>query len=776
MNRRKVCSLSIAFLLGNAAVCYHFAGLWCILAFYGMVWFVVIRRTYERVRIQIFWCLLFGAVVFLGSYSCYRQEMYEKVCEAKFADNEECLVQGKIYKRQQDKEAYLYYLKGCYVQLDQTSYSCNQILLHLTTEEYSIGEILCVKGKIKNFTIPLNEGNYNEKAYYQSLNIAFQVEGKEVLKVSGKKCVYKELLYALKEKIKNSFIQVMPEEEAGVLVAMVLGDKSLMDAGQKKMYQNAGVSHFYSISGLHISMLGMALYYFLRKRGGSYFFSGIFAAVCMLSYGEMIGFGISADRAIGMFLLLLYAKFRGRSYDRATALSIMAVFLTGYYPKILQNAGFLLSFGAVAGVILAEMEGNSQGKKRGETFRISLYIQLVTIPILCQFFYEISVYSVFINLIILPCVGVLLGMGIVGGVVGCILPFAGKCMLFPCYLILQLFETVCKGFLKLPGAVLITGKMSIGKIVLWYTLLAVFIFVRRYRKNLKVFLMLIPFIGLLLFKKTLPFEIDILDVGQGDGIYLATGEGTSLFIDGGSSNVSKVGTYRILPFLKSKGVRRIDYWFVSHCDADHISGLLEIMESGYPIENLVVSTFVPEDEEWQNLRAVAEENGIIIHKMKPQDAVKSGHRNPEKNFQIQCLAPADFSSMQDRNAASLVLLYESASFRAFFGGDMGEVQEKELALENELPMVDVYKAAHHGSNTSNSMELLQEIEPECAVISCGAGNSYGHPHRETLERLKEAGCEVFRTDQIGEIHIVSGKSGTDFCVQGIVEGEFVINK
>ncbi|MFQ8879144.1 MAG: ComEC/Rec2 family competence protein [Roseburia hominis] len=107
-------------------------------------------------------------------------------------------------------------------------------------------------------------------------------------------------------------------------------------------------------------------------------------------------------------------------------------------------------------------------------------------------------------------------------------------------------------------------------------------------------------------------ELDMLDVGQGDGCYLQTKEGYHLFVDGGSSNVGKVGTYRILPFLKYKGVKKIDCWVVSHTDEDHISGLREILSSGYPVEYLAVAEQMPRDENWEELEALAEDAGAKV--------------------------------------------------------------------------------------------------------------------------------------------------------------------
>ena len=766
MTKRKVCFLSLAFLMGIAAAEYQQFLLWLILILYGSLWTVSIGKEHGKTIKMVFWIFLFLIIAGVGIYdSCSRQSdirAYESLLE----EDAKCLVQGNIYQKEKNEEKglFYFYLKNCYVQFGHKSYSCNQILLNLNAEEYAIGEILCVEGKIKTFAKPVNEGNYDERGYYRSLNIDFAVDGEKVLLVKGQKSRFKKYLFALKEKMKNSYQKAMPQKDAGVLSAMVLGDKSLMDAERKSMYQNAGISHFYSISGLHISMLGMAVYHLIKKRGGSYFVSGVIGGAFILGYGMLIGFGISASRAIGMFLILLYAKYRGRSYDRMTAVALMAAILAGQNPGILHHSGYLLSFGAVCGVILAEemmpdvqTEEISSGhplmhrkfQNIKETFLVSLCIQLVTIPVMCQYFYEISTYAILINMVVLPCMGILLGLGIAGGITACVIPFAGKVLLYPCYLILLFFDRICESFAKLPKSSLITGKLSVEMLLLWYGLLFLFLLLRK-KKKIPVLLFLLPF-GLLFFgPKQNTFEMDILDVGQGDGVYISTGDHTSVFIDGGSTDVSKVGTYRILPFLKCRGIRKIDYWFVSHCDADHISGLSEIIEADYEIRHLVVSAYMPEDDAWKELKDLAERKEIAILTMKAGDAIKGEN----DAWEIACLAPARQSQGADRNENSMALLLQHPDCVGFFGGDMGEEEERNLVKEKELPQIDVYKASHHGSDTSNSSEILNAFQPEIAVISCSMKNRYGHPGKGTIERLEEAGSRIYETRYLGQIKIL----------------------
>ncbi len=760
MFKRKLCSLSAGFVLGIAAAEYGWELFWRLAALYGAAWAYSVWRCLggagkKPAAARIFWLSAMAAAVFLGSGRGYFDRAVTKAYEERLKDNAACLLQGIIYKKETKKETYLYYLKRCGVQLGKERYSCRNVLVSLEEPNYSIGEILLLKGNIKLFLGPFNEGNYDEKAYYKSLKTDFKVLGERVVSVHGKRDAFREWLFLAREKLLESYQKAVPKADAGVLAAMVLGDKSGMDDGRKRLYQAAGISHFYSISGLHISLIGMVFYRFLRKRGLSFFCAGGMAAAVILAYGNLIGFGVSAVRAIGMFLLLMYAGYRGRSYDRPTALAFMAAVMAGENPGLLCHAGYLLSFGAVAGAIMAQgiSEGNGEEGvifKIRETFAVSIWIQVLTVPVLCQYFYEISLYSVFVNLIILPCMGALLGLGILGGVLGCFVPFSGKLLLYPCHLALLMFDAVCSTALKLPSAALVTGKMPHIRIVLWYgTALTVFA-LRKYvrRKRLVTCMAGMAFALLLLAQKPAGFELDFLDVGQGDGIYLSAGDGTAAFIDGGSTDVKNVGTYRILPFLKSRGIRGIDYWFVSHCDADHISGLYEVMESGYPIRRLVAAEYMPKDEAWQKLALAAKEKNIPILFMKPGDAIRG-----RAGWRIRCLSPGNKDGAPDRNENSLALIFERAGLSAFFAGDIGRDTERKLSAAPGFSPVDIYKASHHGSDASNGSELLLAQKPGIAVVSCARFNSYGHPGKAAMGRLKEAGAEVFETGKQGQIKI-----------------------
>lgn len=188
---------------------------------------------------------------------------------------------------------------------------------------------------------------------------------------------------------------------------------------------------------------------------------------------------------------------------------------------------------------------------------MSFAIQLATVPLTAYFFYEVPVWSMLINFFVLPIIGVLLFLGLLGGFVGLLSVRAAGILFVPCHWILVFYEKVCRLSVSLPGAVWITGQPDWQKLLLFYLILGAVLFATKKMKQRRGFVFIGCFMLLaVLHNPVKGFELDVLDVGQGDGMYLHTKEGTNFFFDGGSTDVSKVGTYRMLPFLKAKGVKK----------------------------------------------------------------------------------------------------------------------------------------------------------------------------------------------------------------------------
>ena len=436
---------------------------------------------------------------------------------------------------------------------------------------------------------------------------------------------------------------------------------------------------------------------------------------------------------------------------------------------------------------------------------IPLFIQLALLPLQLWFFYEVPVYALVWNVLLVPMAGILLGAGVLALLVSGLLDLAGHFIVtFSVFCLGRLFGIRVPGFLRmvdltfqefgkimgvflggpaatvsevyqlsckvqrlLPGSVYVCGKPALWQVLFYY---GVFLGVLlagsaeneeafgnmenatwgqggfRRKRLLKICLPLYmaAFLCLLFYRNRPPWQVAFLDVGQGDCAVLQEESGRTVVIDCGSSDEKGVGTYRLLPYLKYMGAQKVDAVFVSHADEDHISGIRELLEqTELPVEHMVCYAEV--GEKMEPLLCLAAEREVPVLGMIAGNSLHIGQ------MQMTCLAPGVGDISSDENNRSLVLLAEQEGVRMLFTGDMGEEEEGRL-LEQIYPLTaQILKVGHHGSATSTSVPFLQEVSPGLAVISCGENNRYGHPAPETVERLMEADVRIYKTPENGAV-------------------------
>lgn len=225
-------------------------------------------------------------------------------------------------------------------------------------------------------------------------------------------------------------------------------------------------------------------------------------------------------------------------------------------------------------------------------------------------------------------------------------------------------------------------------------------------------------------------------------------------IDGGSSSEKKVGSYVLLPYLKQQGIGKLTGIFLTHTDEDHVNGAREVLEEAkkgwFSVGYLFMPYWMGESEGGKELAEMAKEAGAAVRFLCAGDQVRT-----EKMI-FQALFPGKEDYTENPNGGSLVLSWESERMRGIFTGDLPAEQEKEVILEEGD--YDFLKVGHHGSNGSSSEDFLAKVSPQIALISCGQNNRYGHPGKESMERLRREGAEIFRTDMLGAVTVRFGKN------------------
>lgn len=693
-----------------------------------------------------------------------------------------------------------------------TRYSDDEymVMLYGVDSDVALGEIISVSGKLKMYSENTTPGSFNMKNYYRARGIYFYINSADVrtdIELTERVHVntatvafleYKEKLRMLRNSLEKRLYLLCDSKNAAIYSGILLGEKSGIDADIKQLYRINGIAHILAISGLHISLLGGILYKLLRRLGVRFFTAGMCSICLVAAYGCMTGFAPATVRAVIMLALYIWGEVIGRNYDMLTGMALSLMIMLILKPYMITDGGTLLSFTAVFGAVLGryiirQMSNTPKFKCFKKNYKVlvklltnlifSVSVNIVTLPVIIYMYYEIPLYSLLINMLVIPLMTVVVISGIAALLVTYINIGAAKLIILPGKLVLDLYDGLCRGMLSLPHNTINIGRVHIYQIIIFYLGIILILVLsldgvqRKIREKIYniyrvwftferwrivmslavtltavIFLCTIGILNIIDKKESIVF----LDVGQGDGILIRSAGGTNMVIDGGSVTNDSLGEYDLIPAIKYMGMADIDYWFVTHTDIDHISGLEYILEegalTGVRIKNLVVSENIVRDEALERFVHMAENRGVKILEMGIADFVTDG------TFNIRCCHPDGDYSCDDKNQASLALSYSSEAYNVLLCGDM-DADGLEYMLDNNADMLeehyDVIKAAHHGSKNSICRGLYDTAHSGFCVISCGLNNRYGHPHMETLEALKAAGVTVFRTDYDGTVMFIA---------------------
>lgn len=655
-------------------------------------------------------------------------------------------------------------------------------------------EISCT-GSFEAFDGELNPGQFDADAYYKNEGYTGILNAKDIRLVKEEESFSPDIyLHRLNLAISDKYKKILGDKNAGSLSAMVLGDKRGLDEEIKELYQENSISHLLSISGLHISLLGGAVFLFLRRLKISFSFPLITSSIILIIYGAFTGFSVSTSRAIVMMSVLFISFVIGKSYDLPSGLALAALILIVMNHRVIYQSGFLLSFFAVIGIFYIMPEllyifkvdiYHKRGIIKGLHLLLasiisSISILLATLPIVLNNFYEVSLTGIILNIIVIPLMSLVVITGLLGGFVALVSEILGSFLLGITHYILNLYTLFCRLGDRLTFLRLIIGKPDKWQIVLYYLILVIVFYLlalkrrenklRSLKNNLSegyntskriVVTGLMTFTSFLIIAyKPREFSINMLDIGQGDCFVVNDGNNDIYISDCGSTTLQNVGKTRLLPFLKSKGWGKVDTIFISHMDKDHVNGVNDLLKCAeITIGRIIISASYKSDKlncaELEELKELAKMRDIKLFYMKKGDEIVG------KDISFRCIYPTGEEDIKDQNEASIVMRMDYKGLSMLFTGDIaGSTEEKIIeGSDKDILDCDILKVCHHGSKNSSTDDFLKKVDPKLYLISCGLMNRYGHPHRDALSRMTEEGGRILRTDHMGgtQIKLADGK-------------------
>jgi competence protein ComEC len=657
--------------------------------------------------------------------------------------------------------------------------------------EMQYGDRLRVSGLLR--TPPQLEG-FAYADYLARQGIYSMINRPQITKIeSGQGSPFWAAIFAAKDRARDAIARLVPDPEASLLQGILLGIRSGIPAGLYDDYNTTGTSHIIVISGSNVTFVAtlFALTFGLilgKRRAYWLTMAGITLYVLLVGADAAV---LRAGLMGGLFVTALYLGRRSTAY---VSLFASALVLTMINPRALWDVGFQLSFAATLGLILfapalerlferglgriVSPERAHQGTRYlYQALIITLAAQILTIPLVVYHFGRLSLVAPLANLLILPVQPPIMGLGGAAAILG-VPAFAGpvpfleplaRAVGWVPWLCLAYTNAVVRWLASWPLASLEIQRTAAGWLAVAYIALvsALWVWSRRrdsvrrtwtaltQRRSSAVILggPLAMAILAWLAIAHLPdgkLHVAFLDVGQGDAALITTPHGQQILIDGGPSpSALTSGLGRQMPFWD----RSLDLVVMTHPDADHITGLAEVLDR-YRVDGWLDNGRPDDDALYAQCMVRLEEGAVTQQVVRAGDRLDLGsgivlevlHPGPE----LMAATDADANN----NSLVLRLVWGQASF--LLTGDI-EAEAERLLLASGQPLpAGVLKVAHHGSGGSSTAEFLSAVDPAYAVISVGADNQFGHPQGAVLERLAHTGeVEILRTDEQGTVEFVT---------------------
>lgn len=611
-----------------------------------------------------------------------------------------------------------------------------------TDKELQIGDTVKFTSLLKHGNVKRNNADFNEIIYFKTKKIQYKTFPDSIVVTGHKNTLYgniKKVSYMFQ----NTINKLYPQKEAGLMTAMLLGDRNDLDDETYKLYQNAGIVHIISVSGLHISILAGLVLFLLRPLGR--YPSSLLTALFLIFYTILAGASPSVVRASLMMFLYILSGLISRKYDLLSSTSIICCVLLMYNPYYIFDLGFLYSFTSVFSIGFSSeiIKKYKIENKLLNILIVSTAVSLATKPITAHYFYYINCTDFILNIIVIALSDAILILGIISAIVGTVALNAGIFLSGSVYVLLKIIEYISEIFVALPFSHIQTGSISLLTICIWFGIL-ILIYKAFMHKAYLIWTapLLLSALVILNINKYSGFEAEFLYVGQGDCAVIKD-ENKCYIMDAGSSEYKSYGQV-LLDDLKYENINKIDGIYISHMDYDHMGGVLEIADK-IPIDNIYISKYSIHNENYDLLLTAAHNNNInIIY------TDESYNEYITKNTFVEFIYSDKNADNLNNNSVVYKVSHNNKSI--LFTGDIDNTTADEIAKSCNVK-ADILKVPHHGSKDSFSYDFVKAVAPSAALNSAGHNNIYGHPSSETIEGYNNLNIPFFTTDYNGMIKI-----------------------
>lgn len=576
---------------------------------------------------------------------------------------------------------------------------------------YSFGDKVYIEGEISvpnNNTIP---NNFNYKDYLYHKYIYYIVKIDKIKMISKNDNIFLN--------IKNSiYKRIDTIKYNDYLYAFILGKSYYIDSEVLNNYKINGITHLFALSGLHVSMFSSIILFILKKIKLNEKLSYLITSLFLIFFAFIASFTPSIVRSVLFFILSsinnVYYLYIKPKYLLYIVFSIL-IFINPFY---IYDTGFILSF-CISFFILLFNEKNKINNNLLSILVISILSTLSSLPIIINMSYEVNILGFINNLFFIPYVTYIVFP------LSIIVVFISKLSFILNFLII-IMEYISKVSSNILNIKLIFPKMSLFLIIIYYVLLILIV------KKINLKKIFIIYLSFLYFRCDFDKNnyVYFIDVGQGDSALIVTKNNKSILIDTGGkvgSNYSLMKS-NVIPFFKSIGIRKLDYLFITHGDADHCGNSKSLIDN-FSVKNVYLNKGKINNCEKKT-------NGNILY----DDYLKID------NIEIYSLNNGDYN---DENSLSMVLLLIIENYKILLMGDAPKKVEEEIINKYDLDNIDILKVGHHGSNTSSSKNFIGHIKPKYSIISVGKNNKFGHPKKSVLDTLSD--YKIYRTDEDGSI-------------------------